>query len=425
MESALRPSLSGAEVPGCVMQNPGHFWPDSHRWPCNTAITIGAPSDMQVEVGQAAAEWNLALGHAGNGSAASPFAPGAPRLVPGSGPTGHLVIEWGDGSGSPYCGETNATSPSVDSMKIRRGAACESFTNKSNDLVAVLTHELGHSLGFDNDLHKPPSLSHCAMHLESIAPAINPTVCQDEVEWLLAGYNYRPAPPGDFWSRPIATGLQGIPSSATVQVGGSTTLTATGIRFERQNGLEPQPIGSATVTWSPDNGSIATVNPPSGAATAMTGVTPGSTTVRARLEGSLPLNALLSARLLSLGEPTVVTVTAPPGSFQVSNIAGPATPITVAGTYQFQAVVVNPPPGTVNVRWVVMYSNGDTLDFGPFGGLTRTIEAYAGAYNIRVKATPRVGTESGLYAIRDWPVCTGGGGEFFQSDPGPDAEEGC
>ncbi len=380
---------------------------------------------MQSQIAQAAAEWNSALGHAADGSVASPFAPGAPRLVPGSGPTGHLVVTWGDGTGTPYSGETNATSPSVDSITIKRGSACDSFTNKSNDLVAVLTHELGHSLGFDNDLHKPPSLSYCAMHLESIAPAINGTVCQHEVEWLLAGYNYRPAPPGDFWGRPIITGVQGIPSSTTVQVGGSVTLTATGLRFERQNGPGPQPVGSATVTWSSDNDSVATLDPSAGPATVMTGVRLGTTTVRAHLAGSLPLNALLSARLLNLGEPTAVTVTAPPGAFQVSNITGPATPITVAGTFQFQAVVVNPPPGTVYVRWVVMYSNGDTLDFGPFGGVTRTIEAYAGAYNIRVKATPRVGTTYGLYAIRDWPVCTGGGGEYFQSDPGPDAEEGC
>jgi hypothetical protein len=407
------------------MQNPGHFWPDTHRWPCNTAITIGAPSDMQAEVGQAAAEWNVALGHASNGSAASLFAPGAPRLVPGSGSAGHLVIEWGDGSGSPYCGETNATSSTIDLMQIHRGGACASFTNKSNDLVAVLTHEMGHSLGFDNDLHKPPSPSHCAMHLESIAPAINATVCQHEVEWLLAGYNYRPAPPANFWTRPIATAIQGIPTTTSLQVGGSVTLTATGIRFERQNGLGAQPLGSTTVSWASDQPSTAVVLQAMGASTTVRGDATGTTTVRARLSGSLPLNALLSARLLNLGEPTAVTVTAPPGSFQVSSITGPATPITVPGTYQFQAVVVNPPPGTVNVRWVVMYSNGDTLDFGPFGGMTRTIEAYAGAYNIRVKATPRVGTAYGLPAIRDWPVCTEGGGEYFQSDPGPDAEEGC
>ena len=424
-ETTMTPSLGEVSVPGCVMQSPGHFWASSSRWTCGTAVTIGAPTELQTAAAQAAAIWNTAMGHGANGTPQSVFAPGLPRFVPTSGATGLLVIQWGSGGGLPYCGGTEASSASVDVMTIERGSECDSYSNKSDDLVAVLVHEMGHSLGFDNDLHKAPSQSNCAMHLESIAPAINSTVCQHELEWLLAGYNYRPSPPGSFWTQPIATRILGIPPTATIQQGSAITITATALAFDRQNGAGNQPIGSSGIEWEADDDGVAVVAAQSDSSVSVTGGSVGATTVRAQHVGTLPLNAQASARLLNVGEPTAVTVTSPPGAFRVSNITGPSTPITIAGNYPLQAVVVNAPGSPVQIRWVVIYSNGDSLDTGYLTGTTRTIQVYDGSYNIRVKAYPRVGTTYGLHSTRKWPVCTGGDDLLQFGGGGPDAVEGC
>lgn len=115
----------------------------------------------------------------------------------------------------------------------------------------------------------------------------------------------------------------------------------------------------------------------------------------------------------------------PQGGFRVSIINGPSTPITVAGNYPLQAVVVNAPAGTVQIRWVMIYSNGDSLDTGYINGTSRTMQVYDGSYNIRVKAYPRVGTTYGIHSVRKWPVCTENGGNFFEGGGGTDAVEGC
>ena len=424
--AAAPPSLSGVSVATCTVLNPGHFWtPASIRWPCGTGITIAAPADMQSSAAQAAAVWNVAMGHGATGSPLSAFAPDFPRFIPTTGSSGKLIIVRKAGSGVPYCGETVAIHASVDTIYISAGSACNTFTNKSDDLAAVLVHEMGHVLGFDTDLHKAPSQSGCAIHLESIAPAINSTVCQHELEWLLAGYNYRPSPPGSFWTQPIATQILGIPATATIQQGSAITITATAFAFDRQNGPGNQPIGSAGIEWEADDDGVAVVAAQSDSSVSVTGGSVGATTVRAQHVGTLPLNAQASARLLNVGEPTAVTVTSPPGAFRVSNITGPSTPITLAGNYPFQAVVVNAPGSPVQIRWVVIYSNGDSLDTGYLTGTTRTIQVYDGSYNIRVKAYPRVGTTYGLHSTRKWPVCTGGDDLLQFAGGDPDAVEGC
>jgi hypothetical protein len=128
----------------------------------------------------------------------------------------------------------------------------------------------------------------------------------------------------------------------------------------------------------------------------------------------------------------LVTVTAATGGFRVSAINGPATPITTAGSYPLSAVVVNPPIGTVTIRWVVAYSNAvlDTVDTG-FGPNSYALQVPAGSYRIRVTATPRVGPTTGTAVIVDYPVCTGQGNENAPQHAsglpggGTDAVDGC
>jgi hypothetical protein len=193
------------------------------------------------------------------------------------------------------------------------------------------------------------------------------------------------------------------------------------------------PIGGAVVGWDSDNEGVATTSPQSSSSVEIFGASADTTTVRARAGTGLPSNYLLSARLLALGEPTRIVVTSPPpGAFRVTDILGPSTPITSAGNKTFQAAIINPPAGTLQVRWVAIASNGvfDSLDTG-YGPNSFTLDVEEGAYNIRVKAYPRVVPQSGAptygaFTMEDYPVCTGGGGENLWGGGGsPDAEEGC
>jgi hypothetical protein len=270
------------------------------------------------------------------------------------------------------------------------------------------------------------------MNLAAVIPDISGTVCQHEIEYLLAGYNYRQIDPGSFWNRPIVTRLVGPPAADSVVQNASITIGVTQLAFDRQFAASV-PVGGTTVSWIPDDDGIVNVVMLTSTTASVTGSAPGTTTVRARSGTGLPSSYLLSARLLALGEPTGILVTSPPpGAFRVTDVLGPSTPITSAGNKTFQAAIINPPAGTLQVRWVAIASNGvfDSLDTG-YGPNSFTLDVEEGAYNIRVKAYPRVVPQSGsptygAFTMEDYPVCTGGGGENLWGGGGsPDAEEGC
>ncbi len=435
----LRPSFSGgAQIPNCSLASLGHLWPNGYRWPCaESAIEVGSPADLRAAVAQAAAAWNVAFGHSADGYVPSPWAPNFPRLIPVPQTTGDLVVRWGLGTGAYHCGVTIPDDPHTDTVVVTRaggtgeGSACPS--NATTEPADLLVHEFGHVLGFDSDLHtSTDDAAGCTMNLAAVAPEISGTICQHEIEYLLAGYSYRQIDPNLFWGRPIVTRLVGPPAADTVVQGTSVTLSVTHFGFDRQS-MGNVTIGGTTVAWESDNTQTASVLAQSSASASITGVEPDTTTVRARTGGGLPSSYLLSARLIALGEPTRILVTSPPsGPFKVTDIVGPPTPITAAGNRTFQATVVNPPAGTLQVRWVAIASNGvfDSLDTG-YGPNSFTLYVEEGAYNIRVKAYPRVVPVSGAptygaYAMEDYPVCTGGGGDNLWGGGGtPDAEEGC
>jgi hypothetical protein len=433
----LRPSLSGgAQVAGCDLVSLGLLWPNQHRWPCfPSTVRVGSPLDLRSAVIAAAAEWNVAAGHSADGSLASAWAPEFPRLVPWADTVGDLTVRWGNGGGNLMCGETN---PLDDITSIHRteevGGESLCKTNATTDPNVLLVHEFGHALGFNSNSHKDEYgvPAGCTMNLESVEPDIDGTVCQQEVEYLLAGYDYRQIDPGSFWNRPIVTRLVGPPAAHTLVQGSSVTLSVTHFAFDAQS-MGNVPIGGAVVGWDSDNEGVATTSPQSSSSVEIFGASADTTTVRARAGTGLPSNYLLSARLLALGEPTRIVVTSPPpGAFRVTDILGPSTPITSAGNKTFQAAIINPPAGTLQVRWVAIASNGvfDSLDTG-YGPNSFTLDVEEGAYNIRVKAYPRVVPQSGAptygaFTMEDYPVCTGGGGENLWGGGGsPDAEEGC
>jgi hypothetical protein len=433
----LRPSLSGgAQVAGCDLTSLALLWSDENRWPCLTPqITVGSPQDLRSAVAFAATEWNLAFGHSADGSQASSWAPQFPRLRPVADTAGDLTIKWGSGAGILMCGTTD---PISDVITVDRtdavGGTTPCKTNATTDPIVLLVHEFGHALGFNPNSHKDEYgiPAGCTMNLEAVEPDIDGTVCQHEVEYLLASYNYQQIDPGSFWNRPIVTRLVGLPATVTIVRATSVTLSVTHLAFDRQS-RGNEAIGGVVVGWESDDEEIAITGFLASASTLVTGEQVGATIVRARTGAGLPSSYLLGARLIALGEPTAVEITSPPpGAFRVTDILGPSTPITSAGNKTFQATVTNPPAGTLQVRWVAIASNGifDSLDTG-YGPNSLTLNVEEGAYNIRVKAYPRVVPVSGAptygaYAMEDYPVCTGSGGDNLWGGGGtPDAEEGC
>jgi hypothetical protein len=422
-------------VAGCDLTSLALLWSDENRCPCLTPqITVGSPQDLRLAVAVAATEWNLAFGHSADGSQASSWAPQFPRLRPVADTAGDLTIKWGSGAGNLMCGTTD---PIADVITVDRtdagGGTTPCKSNATTDPNVLLVHEFGHALGFNPNSHKDEYgvPAGCAMNLESVAPGISGEVCQHEIEYLLAGYNYRQIDPSSFWNRPIVTRLVGPPAADTVVQGSSVMLSVTHLAFDRQSRAN-EGIGGVVVGWESDNDFVATAEYQSSNSYRIIGGSPDSTIARARPSAGLPSSYLLSARLLALGEPTSILIASPPpGAFRVVDIVGPSTPITSAGNRTFQATINNPPPGTLQVRWVAIASNGifDSLDTG-YGPNSLTLNVEEGAYNIRVKAYPRVVPVSGApthgaYTMEDYPVCTGGGGNDLWGGGSPDAEEGC
>ncbi|NNG15994.1 MAG: hypothetical protein HKM89_05885 [Gemmatimonadales bacterium] len=296
----------------------------------------------------------------------------------------------------------------------------------------MLVHEFAHVLGFTTTHHNAGVTgvsNECAIHLGSDS-TINSSVCQHEVEWLYSGYGIGPSTrPSDFWSKPIVTGLNASPTSVTLNVDGTQQISVTQLLFARSQQPSTN-LGSTNLSWSTDNVAIASVN----AAGLIRGEGAGSTTVRAKIGTGLPPSYQVGTIMGADGEPIHVTVNPPGGGFRVTAINGVIPPITSPGTRTLTATVVNKPGTTLQLRWEVDYSNTapnpDTVTSWGLNSYRLRVEE--GSYNIRVKATPRSDAEIGTAAVRDYPVCTDGGGgvgEFSRADkpgdPGTNAVGGC
>lgn len=391
---------------------------------CYAVITVGVdpttPSGLQSGLAQAIqsalAVWNMALVDSGQ-------APGGPRFAyapPGGVRDVSVLLTT---SGAAYCGAT----PSNSLIQIRT-SNCP--TNSSN-LTNTLVHELGHALGFDSGEHGGHLAgvsSHCAMHLTSIS-GINGSVCQHEVEKVYAAYGIVPlggVQVADFYARHVVTGLSVSPSSLTLTVGQAAGLTASLMLLARAYpGFGSLPVGSVSLAWSPDHAAIATVN---GAGTVM-GVQVGSTAVRARITASqLPVGYQAGGLFGQHGQAVQVAVqpVGPPGpGFAVSDISGVPQPVTIPGSYTFQAAVLQGgDPATLQVQWTFApsYPGADTITTA-YGPLMYAYVIPAGSYRVRVTARPRNGGSIGAAYIEDFPVCTGGAALLAPEDP--DAVGGC
>ncbi|MGH7659105.1 MAG: hypothetical protein ACREL6_12800, partial [Gemmatimonadales bacterium] len=296
----------------------------------------------------------------------------------------------------------------------------------------------GHVLGFQSGSHKSGIegvSDDCATELDQFGGP-GSRVCQHIVETIYFAYGFRTALPTDFWSRPIVTGLGVAPSQLTMEEGETDTIRVTDLRFARSQ-TGPQPLGGVNLTFATASGTQDVIGVSD---SIIISAEAGTDTVRIHIAGGLSSSWQLGGVMANFGKEIPVTVIGPPppppGPFRVADLTGAPQPITSSGTYGLRATVTNPPPGTLTIRWRIEYSigpDGDPLirQTGFYPNYY-ALDVHPGSYNIRVTATPRVGTTTGGAYTENFPVCTsgggGGGGPWLAGpvpDDGTDAKQGC
>lgn len=316
------------------------------------------------------------------------------------------------GSHGTVCGHT----PSKNSILLESFAG-SNCTNGS-DIRTTLVHEFGHVLGFSSSWHQNdlPSAD-CAMHLP-VDSTINGQPCAQEVEFLFAVYGFSNVAYPTMWGRPAVTGVQLARTVMTLEVGAAQPDSVTGVRVDYPD-VEPQVLApsSASYQWNLAPDGIASISSETGRVSTITGMQPGSTTVRVTVSGTSVPDAYVGALARLMGQGISVTVNsgpAPPPAgtyFRVSDITGPPVPITEAGVEGLHAVVEDPYSEFFQVKWDISYSNGSHAaihtDYYPSPNYALPVPA--GSYKITVTATAR---SEGHYKSHTsyFPVCTGSGG---------------
>ncbi|MDE2847601.1 MAG: Ig-like domain-containing protein [Gemmatimonadota bacterium] len=119
---------------------------------------------------------------------------------------------------------------------------------------------------------------------------------------------------------PVVDRVSVSPSTASIEEGETRQFTATA--YESDNTV----ISGKTFAWTSSTTSVATISPSSGTATTATGVSAGSTTIRASVDGK--------------SDTATLTVTAPPPQLKsrTATISGSSNYPTTAGSVTFEEV---------------------------------------------------------------------------------------
>ena len=254
-------------------------------WSCGQTIRINLtalPSTLIGDARAAMADWNNALSAQQYGLPFLSESSGSPIIRVNLASTGSL-----------YCGQVLPAPPSTPTTINMSSGSCGTFHD-------VFLHELSHVYGFKDAWEKSGIVGfsdHCARHLPN-GKATNEAVCRHEVESLHWKYQIRAA--GQVSTgKHIMTGLSGL-TSRTISLGSTTTLTVTGLGFERGqctggSGLRmaslsrmasstaapcPGPTGMS-FTWTPSSTTIISLSGQDPSRT-VRGDNPGTATVTVR-----------------------------------------------------------------------------------------------------------------------------------------------
>jgi hypothetical protein len=244
-------------------------------WKCGTEILVkGQDATLGTAITTAIGTWNGVYGHNG-----------LPKFVTSATQTQTPVftvnVTWGATSGAYYCGDTDPGTRQITINRSSTAASCGGETSTNPIQVAslpkLIAHELSHSIGFKHlsQLGSVPASDNCVASLPQ-AGGLNGGLCQHEI--LNVQYYYGVYPsyvlPGTY----IATSVEvsGVP---TASPGESKPLTA----FPS---WDVAPTTTVKYAWSSTNTAIATVGSSITASNTVQAVSPGTTTLRARITTS-------------------------------------------------------------------------------------------------------------------------------------------
>jgi hypothetical protein len=292
-------------------------------WDCNARIFVtSTDATLRTAIGTAVVTWNGVYGH-----------DGLPVFVTSPTPTPQFQVDvrWGTTSGLYYCGDTDPGTRDITINRSSTPTACggETSTNpvQAADLPKLIAHELSHSIGFGHlsQLGSAPASDNCVASLPA-GGGLNGGLCQHEILHVKYYYgmydSYVPV------TTYIASGLE-VNGPTTANPGESKTLTA----FPMWDGTPPG--GTVNYTWSSTNAAVAQVSSSITATNTVLAVSPGTTTIRARLTGTgiLVLNPSSGDVLFTVNPPppppptglNATSITASAATIRWTNGAADAT----------------------------------------------------------------------------------------------------
>lgn len=265
-----------------------------------------------------------------------------PHLGVGS---GGIAVNVLSSSSTTNCGDTP---PGTSTIRIQ-SSPCNGNYVPFSHMSDLVTHELGHAIGFDGATWHASQAEavagNCAMHLPpSDRSIINSTVCLLEQETLFWVYSVRTDPLNI--QEYIVTGLSYQPASINLNSGGSAQASVTGLQVPCVGGGGPPspprtmsacdlPASDGSYQWSSNNSNI-TVNATGNPVT----ITAGSGSAGATV--TITPSSVGTHNLGSSFSPAMLAVTVTPSNTIVINAGNGQT--AVAGT----AVAVKPSVKVLN-----------------------------------------------------------------------------
>ncbi len=297
-----------------------------------------------------------------------------------TGPGNRTVpVNWaGPTNGTWICGDGLKSQQSITITRSTSSSSCagEFSTNPvgMNRLTDLIAHELSHTFGFGHfsQLGSVPAMDHCASSLPDEG-GLNSGLCLAEI--IKIQYHYGMRTDIDV-SKPILTSLF-TAGPSTVVDGSTVTWNVDELIFD--GGAGPANPATVGLLWSSANTNIATTSGSTSLSNVITGVNPGTTNIRVKLNDS-------RFQTENPGDQTErpITVTAP---------ASPPPPPSnlTASQIAFTSATVGWTNGTTGATTTVQYRVSGTTTWTTFGttgvnAVTQPITGLTGntEYDVRV-----------------------------------------
>lgn len=286
-----------------------------------------------------------------------------PNLATGS--SGGIAINITSVSTNTNCADTEPGSTVI----VIRSTNCNGNYVAFSQIKNLIIHELAHVIGFDGGTwHSSQADSvagNCASHLPEESSSINSTVCNLEVEVILAAYGVRTAPLDIH--KHVISGLRLQPASLSLAAGTSSQVSVAELLTDSPicGGIEAAPsVSGSSVTPCELAGSDGTFAWSSNGSNVTVSATGNPVTVTA---GATTSGATISANATSVG-PHQLSSFFIPGSLVVSVYAANVMAIYAGNNQTVNSGSVVPVKPAVRILNAGQPVSGVTVTFAVTGG---------------------------------------------------------